>query len=51
MSETEKLFYTLQEKLGGNAQWEDIPPFFQYEFVAAINKIIQIAGAVKPENQ
>jgi hypothetical protein len=51
MSETEKLFYTLQEKLGGNAQWGDIPTFYQYEFVAAINKIIQIASAVKPENQ
>lgn len=51
MSDTEKLFYKLQAKLGGNAQWEDIPPFFQYEFVAAINKIIQIASAVKPNHQ
>lgn len=47
MSDVEKFFYAIQEKLGGNLQWSDLDPFAQIQFVQAINSIIQATSAQK----
>lgn len=43
-SDVEKLFYQLQQKLGGNIQWYNLHPMQQQEFVNAVNVILNYAG-------
>ena len=44
-SETEELFYRLREKLQGNVEWNELNAFHQYEFVSAVNTILNICSA------
>ena len=47
MSETEKLFYELTQKFGGNLQWNHLDPINQMQFIQAVNLIIDICSARK----
>lgn len=42
MSEVEQLFYRLQKETGGSAQWSQLDPMLQHQFVQSVNFILQV---------
>lgn len=44
MSDVEKLFIKMQEKLGGNVQWVEIPVPLQLRFIDSVNVIMEISS-------
>lgn len=51
MSDTEKLFYKLQEQAGGNLQWHQLNPQYQLAFIQAINNIRGICALKQGSEQ
>jgi hypothetical protein len=49
MSEVELFYKRTQEKLGGNIPWGELPPDVQQLYVQAVDIILFVAKARKPE--
>lgn len=44
MSDTEKFYIAIRDKMGGSRQWGDLHPMEQHNFIAALNVMLQVCS-------